>query len=79
MPGPICESIVVPILPNTRHQVLRDCHDLPSAGHLGTQKILEKYTRRHTGQTWLVMLTCIAGNGKSVKNPSSVDLLEHHL
>ena len=42
-PGPICEPIMVPILPiSMRYQLLRDCHNALSAGHLGTQKTLER-------------------------------------
>ena len=42
-PAPTCEPIMVPILPISMHiQVLRDCHNAPSAGHMGTQKTLDR-------------------------------------
>ena len=42
-PGPTCEPIMVPVLPTAMHdQVLKDCHDASSAGHMGAQKTLER-------------------------------------
>ena len=39
-PAPTCEPIMVPI--SMHIQVLRDCHNAPSAGHLGSQKTLDR-------------------------------------
>ena len=41
--APTCEPIMVPILLISMHiQVLRDCHNALSAGHLRTQKTLDR-------------------------------------
>jgi hypothetical protein len=46
VPGPLQEEVTVPILPpSLRQEALHQCHNLPTAGHQGIEKTLDRLRR----------------------------------
>ncbi len=46
VPGPTAETVTVPVLPiSLRREALLRSHDAPSAGHLGSDRMLKRLRR----------------------------------
>ena len=79
-PGPLQESITVPVLPRSlQHDALVQAHDTPAAGDQGQEKTLHNCAMMAIGQAWSVMSINIANNVSLASSQSYLHQPEHHL
>ena len=76
-PGPLQESITIPVLPCTlQHDTLVQAHDTPAAGLQGQER---PWAMMPIGQAWSVTSTNIANNVSLASSQSYLHQPGHHL
>ena len=80
-PGPHSDQLIVPIIPKAdQHKVLHQCHDVPKAGHVGSDKTAMKV---HQLGYWVGMLhdinqycsECVTCQSSKLPAPQKVPLI----